>query len=136
MQSETHLYMDYLPEQSVEKLQREGLIKSQSTADKKCVLGYLYYEIAKQPVYIKEYRVSDLQIIAGCFENAKEVSMIVFVDAFENLLTREQVRYLISKMEEDNLISKRGNGCWTYSFLNNQIDVKQNIPEQFTKILS
>ena len=40
-------------EESVEKLQREGLIKSQSSADKKYVLGDLYYEITKQPAYIK-----------------------------------------------------------------------------------
>ena len=56
-----------LYEASVEKLQREGLIKSQSSADKKYVLGDLYYEITRQPAYIKEYRVRDLQIIAGCF---------------------------------------------------------------------
>ena len=57
-------------EESVEKLQREGLIKSLSAADKKYVLGDLYYEITKQPAYIKEYRLRDLQIVAGCFEKA------------------------------------------------------------------
>jgi len=124
-----------LYEVSVEKLQREGLIKSLSAADKKYVLGDLYYEIAQQPAYIKEYRANDLQIVAGCFEKAKEVSMKDFVDAFEKLLTREQIRYLISKMEEDALISKSGNGRWTVYYVNNQINATQNIFEQFTKIL-
>jgi ATP-dependent DNA helicase RecG len=122
-------------EESVEKLQREVLIKSQSSADKKYVLGDLYYEITKQPAYIKEYRVSDLQIVAGCFEKIKEVSMKNFVEAFDNLLTREQIRYLISKMEYDTLISKNGNGRWTIYYVNEQIDISQNIFEQFTKIL-
>jgi ATP-dependent DNA helicase RecG len=124
-----------LLEESVEKLQREGLIKSQSAADKKYVLGDLYYEITKQPAYIKEYRVRDLQIIAGCFEKAKEVSMKDFVVAFGSLLTREQIRYLVAKMEEDNLILKRGNGRWTYYYVNRQININQNIFEQFAKLL-
>ena len=62
-----------LPEASVEKLQREGLIKSQSSADKKYVLGDLYYEFAQEPAYIKEYRTRDLKIVAECFEKAAKV---------------------------------------------------------------
>jgi ATP-dependent DNA helicase RecG len=122
-------------EMSVEKLQNEGLIKSQSSADKKYVLGDLYYEITKQPAYIKEYRLKDLQIVAGCFEKAKEVSMKDFVEAFDNLLTREQIRYLISKLEDDLLISKDGNGRWTRYRVNQQINDYQNILEQFVSML-
>jgi ATP-dependent DNA helicase RecG len=122
-------------EESVEKLQREGLIKSQSSADKKYVLGDLYYEIARQPAYIKEYRVRDLQRVASCFEKTEAVSMKNFVDAFDNQLTREQIRYLISKLEEDTLISKSGNGRWTIYHVSNQIDANQNIFGQFSKIL-
>ncbi|MDR0395379.1 MAG: putative DNA binding domain-containing protein [Tannerella sp.] len=124
-----------LHETSVEKLQREGLIKSQSSADKKVVLGDRYYEIARQPAYIKEYRVRDLQTVASCFEKVEAVSMKNFVDAFDSQLTREQIRYLISKMEEDTLISKSGNGRWTIYHVSNQIDAGQNIFDQFSKIL-
>jgi ATP-dependent DNA helicase RecG len=118
-------------EESVEKLQREGLIKSQSAADKKYVLGDLYYGIAKQPAYIKDYRIRDLQIVADCFEQAKEVSMKVFVDAFENLLTREQVKSLIYKFENGGLISSNGQGRWTLYKLSDKIDAGQNILKQF-----
>ncbi|GHT08064.1 hypothetical protein AGMMS49525_17260 [Bacteroidia bacterium] len=120
-----------LLEASVEKLQREGLIKSQSSADKKYVLGDLYYEITKQPAYIKEYRLRDLQIVAGCFEKAKEISMKDFVDAFENLLTRGQIKYLILKLEEDGLIVKEGLGRWAVYKLSEKIDIRQNILQQF-----
>ncbi|MDR1881702.1 MAG: AAA family ATPase [Prevotella sp.] len=120
-----------LPEASVEKLQREGLIKSQSSADKKYVLGDLYYEIAKQPAYIKEYRVSDLQIVAGCFEKAKEVYMKDFVEAFENLLTREQIKRLIYKLEHEKLIIADGVGRWTIYKLSEKIDDSRNILTQF-----
>jgi ATP-dependent DNA helicase RecG len=120
-----------LPESSVEKLQREGLIKSQSSADKKYVLGDLYYEIAKQPAYIKEFRVSDLQIVAGCFEKADKVSMKDFVDAFDNQLSREQIKSLVYKLEENDIIVKDGLGRWTIYKLSKKIDHNQNILKQF-----
>ena len=120
-----------LHEASVEKLLREGLIKSQSSADKKYVLGDLYYEIAEQPAYVKEYRVRDLQIVSGCFERAKEVSMKDFVDAFNNKLSRGQIKYLILKLEEDGLIVKDGLGRWSIYKLSEKIDNKQNILTQF-----
>ena len=118
-------------EQSVEKLQREGLIKSLSAADKKYVLGDLYYEITKQPAYVKEYRVRDLQIVAGCFEKAREVSMKNFVAAFANLLTREQIKSLIYQLENDGLVVADGAGRWTVYKLSDKIDDRQNILKQF-----
>ena len=124
-----------LSEQSVEKLHREGLIKSQSPADKKYVLGDLYYEIAQQPAYIKEYRVRDLQIVAACFEKAKEVSMKDFVEAFDNQLSRSQIKYLIDKLEEEKLIEKLGFGRTTLYRLNRKINAEQNITAQSIELL-
>jgi ATP-dependent DNA helicase RecG len=120
-----------LPEASVEKLQREGLIRSLSAADKKYVLGDLYYETAQQPAYIKDYRLMDLQIVAGCFEKTKEVSMKNFVDAFGNILTREQIKSLIYRLENDGLIVTDGVGRWTVYKLSDKIDDRQNILKQF-----
>jgi len=120
-----------LPEISVERLLYEGLIKSKSSADKKYVLSDLYYEIARQPAYIKEYRACDLQIVAGCFEKAKEVSMKDFVAIFDMILTREQVKSLIYKLEEAKLIEKSGLGRWTIYKLSEHIDYRQNIIRQF-----
>ena len=110
-----------LLEESVEKLQREGLIKAQSPADKKYVLGDLYFEISKQPAYIKEYRMRDLQIVAGCFEKTKEVSMKQFVEAFDNQLSREQVRYIISKLVTEKLLTVIKAQKYTRYVLNNDI---------------
>ena len=123
-------------EKSVEKLLRKGLIKSQSSADKKYVLGDLYYEIAKQPAYIKEYRVRDLQIVAGCFEKAKEVSIKDFVDAFDNQLSREQIRYLISKLEGNQLIERLGGGRSIKYRLNNNKHIEKTVLEYFNEKLS
>jgi len=112
------------------------LIKSQSPADKKYVLGDLYYEIVKQPAYIKEYRIRDLQIIAGCFEKTAQVFMKNFVDAFENQLSRGQIKYLTQKLEADGLIVKEGIGRTTQYRLNKKFDIEQNIAAQFFKQLS
>ena len=125
-----------LYETSVEKLQREGLIQSQSSADKKYVLNDLYYEIAKQPAYIREYRVKDLQIIAGCFEKATEISMKEFVDAFDNQLSREQIRYLISKLEEDKLVERLGGGRSIKYRLNKNRENGKTVFEFFIEVLS
>ena len=122
---------------SVEKLQREGLIKSLSSADKKYVLGDLYYEITRQPAYIKDYRTRDLQIVAGCFENADEVSMKEFVDAFDKLMTREQVRHLISKLEKEKIFTALKAQKYTRYLLNNEVfNSYENVYHQFVKILS
>jgi len=118
-------------EESVEKLIREGLIKSQSSADKKYVLGALYFELAKQPAYIKEYRLSDLQAVAGCFEKANEVSMKQFVEAFDGKLSRGQIKYLILKLEEKGLIVKEGLGRWSIYRLSEKITEGEKILAQF-----
>ena len=125
-----------LPEISVEKLLYEGLIKSQSSADKKYVLSDLYYEIARQPAYIKEYRTCDLQIVAGCFEKAKEVSMKGFVEVFENQLSREQVRYLISKLEENQLVERVGGGRSIKYRLNCNKSIEKSVFEHFRDTLN
>ena len=124
-------------EESVEKLQREGLIKSQSSADKKYVLGDLYYEITKQPAYIKGYRVRDLLVVAGCFEKTKEVSMKDFVTVFNNQLSRSQVRHLITKLEQERLLPIIKAQKYTRYILNNGIiNPHENISSQFIKKLS
>jgi len=121
--------------ESVEKLLSEGLIKSQSSADKKYVLCDLYYEIAKQPAYIKDYRAIDLQIIAGCFEKAPELSIKDFVVAFNKLLTREQIKSLIYKLEKEAIIEKKGDGRSVKYVLEKKINKEQNIFMQFLEKL-
>ena len=126
-----------LHETSVEKLLHEGLIKSQTSADKKYVLSDLYYEFAQQPAYIKEYRTRDLQTVAGCFEKAKEVYMKDFVEAFDKQLSREQVRHLVAKLEEEKLLKIIKAQKYTRYILNYDIiGLNDNIYSQFLKILS
>jgi ATP-dependent DNA helicase RecG len=124
-----------LMEDSVRKLYREGLIKSQSSADKKYILADLYYEIARQPATIKNYRLRDLQIVATCFEKNDCVSMKDFVNAFDNLLTREQVKSFIYKLEGEKLIVKSGGGRSIKYKPDKRINSQQPIISQFIEYL-
>lgn len=93
-----------LDEEVIEKIKNLGLISSQSPADKKYVLCDQYYDIAKQTAYIGGFRTRDLKIISECFDNKEEVFMKDFMNAFDSLLNRDQVRYIISKLEKKKLL--------------------------------
>ena len=89
------------------------------------------------PVAQKDYRARDLQIVADCFEKATEVSMKSFVDAFDGLLTREQVKTLIYKLEDVGLLIKIKAQKYTRYALNlEEIDIQQDIYGQFIEKIS
>jgi ATP-dependent DNA helicase RecG len=98
--------------------------------------GGLYYEITKQPAYMKEYRLRDLQIVAGCFEKKKEVFMRDFVEVFHNQLSCEQVRHLIAKLETERLLTIIKAQKYTRYTLNYDImESNNNVYSQFLKKL-
>jgi ATP-dependent DNA helicase RecG len=105
-------------EASVEKLQHEGLIKSQSSADK-YILSDLYYELMS--ISLKDYKIRDLQIISHCFEKRETVTMGDFVEAFNTILSRGQVKYLMLKLEKNIIVSKVGGGRYTQYRLDKSI---------------
>ncbi|MDR3220039.1 MAG: hypothetical protein LBU22_13890 [Dysgonamonadaceae bacterium] len=81
--------------------------------------------------------MKDLQIVAGCFEKAKEVYMKDFVDAFNNQLSHGQIKFLILKLETDKLPTKIKAQKYTDYVLNNEIiNIQHNIYTQFIEILS
>ncbi|MDR3127470.1 MAG: putative DNA binding domain-containing protein [Tannerellaceae bacterium] len=125
-----------LHEPSVDKLLQEGLIKSLTAADKKYVLCDLYFDIIKQPAYLKGYRLRDLQIVTQCFEHAPTVFMKDFVEAFNGQLSRAQVKFLISKLETDQLLTKIKAQKYTRYLLHETISMEGNIYEQFIEHLS
>ncbi|MDR3219976.1 MAG: hypothetical protein LBU22_13570 [Dysgonamonadaceae bacterium] len=54
-----------------------------------------------------------------------------FVAAFENQLSRGQIKYLILKLEDDNLIEKKGGGRSIKYNLSSKIDEREDIAGQF-----
>jgi hypothetical protein len=125
---------DGLIEDSVNKLLKEELIKPQSEESQRFFLADIYYEIMN--VSVKDYSIHNLQIVANCFEKAKKISMSNFVKAFENLLSREQTKYLISKLEKEQIVQKEGIGRHTLYNLHKSINYQENIFIQFVNRLS
>jgi ATP-dependent DNA helicase RecG len=125
---------DGLIKDSVNKLLNEELIKPQSEDSNRFFLGDLYYEIMN--VSVKDYSIHNLQIVVNCFEKAKKIVMSNFVDAFNNILSRDQVRYFISKLETEQLIQKDGVGRNTLYKLHKSINPQENIFIQFVNRLS
>jgi ATP-dependent DNA helicase RecG len=125
---------DELIEDSVNKLLKEELIKPQSEESERFFLADLYYEIMN--ISVKDYSIHNLQIVANCFEKAKNISMSNFVKAFENLLSREQIKYLISKLEKAQIVQKEGVGKRTLYSLHKSINPQENIFIQFVNRLS
>jgi hypothetical protein len=54
-----------------------------------------------------------------------------FVDAFDNLLTREQIKSLVYKLENDKLLVKSGGGRSIKYELFDGVDTEKSIIEQF-----
>jgi len=59
-----------------------------------------------------------------------------FVEVFENQLSREQVRYLISKLEENQLVERVGGGRSIKYRLNSNKSIEKSVFEQFSDILN
>lgn len=75
--------------------------------------------------------------MAGCFEKATEVSMKGFAGAFDNLLTREQVRHLIAKLVAEKILTVIKAQKYTRYILNDEsIYPNENIYRQFVNRLS
>jgi ATP-dependent DNA helicase RecG len=125
---------DGLMEDSVNKLLKEELIKPQNEKSKIFFLADLYYEIMN--ISVKNYSIHYLQIVANCFEKAKKVSMSDFVEVFDNLLSREQIKYLVSKLEKEQIVQKEGVGRHTLYCLHKSINLQGNIFIQFINRLS
>ncbi|GHV26960.1 hypothetical protein FACS1894176_08360 [Bacteroidia bacterium] len=125
---------DGLIKESVNKLLREELIKPQSEDSERFFLADLYYEIMN--VSVDDYSIHNLQIVVNCFEKTKKIGMSDFVEAFEELLSREQVKYLISKLEKAQLVQKEGVGRYTLYSLHKSINPQENIFIQFVNRLS
>jgi ATP-dependent DNA helicase RecG len=125
---------DGLIKESVNKLLNEELIKPQSEDSNRYFLGDLYYEIMN--LSLKDYSIHNLQIVVNCFEKAKQIGMSNFVEAFDNILSREQVKYLISKLEKEQIVQKEGLGRHTLYSLHKSINSQENIFIQFVNRLS
>jgi len=98
----------------IQKLEKEELIvKVGSGNSQRYVLGITYQELTKQPLKIGNYIVKEIEIALETFKKGDKVKMGAFVDSFEGGLKREQVKFLIEKLVDDEVLEKSGKGSAT-----------------------
>lgn len=98
----------------LDELEKEELIRrSGGSTSTKYVLADAYFEIKEQPSEVGGFRPIDVARIAKVLTANPTPKMSDFVEAFEEDLSRDQVRYLIDKLL-DVLLDKKGSGKGTY----------------------
>lgn len=98
----------------IQKLEESELIKrSGGNASDTYVLGNAYYEVSNQPAEIGGFRTVDLKRILSAFGDGESCKMSAFVSVLEGDYNRGQVKYLIDKLVEKNVLTKSGSGSGT-----------------------
>ncbi|RZJ90847.1 MAG: AAA family ATPase [Chryseobacterium sp.] len=96
------------------KLENNSLInRTGSGKSQKYVLGEDYQALVAAPLLIGSYRAMELRTIITALAPDKEERIGAILKAFNEKLTREQVKYLVEKLVEDKVIEKTGAGNTT-----------------------
>jgi ATP-dependent DNA helicase RecG len=113
----------------ISDLETEGLIKRiGGSASSKYTLSDAYFKIKEKPAEIDGFRLIDLERALKVLQSNKTPKMGDFIRAFENDLTRDQVRYLIDKLT-DVVFDKKGSGKGTYYQLKEGVIDLNNITD-------
>lgn len=109
----------------VKKLENEGLVKKIHT---RLVLNDFYQDLLKdeQPSSIGTYLLEEVKTVIDATAKNKKVKMGLIVKSFNEALNREQVKYLVDKLVEDNILSKEGKGSGTTYSLSERIRNAEN----------
>ena len=111
-----------ISQEEIRKLYNKKLIKRiGATSSNKFRLNddYLNFkDVSEKDVEIGGIAISDLRSIANCFENKTTVKMGDFVEQLPNSVKRHQVKYIIDKLSEQNIILQEGKGRGTKYKLN------------------
>lgn len=98
----------------VRQLEKDGLIKRHSGShSNKYILGEPYQSLIKQPANIGPYVTSEVKNLVDVFDNADNVKIGAIVSAFDGVLSRDQVRYLVERLIADEIIDSEGKGFGT-----------------------
>lgn len=103
--------LDYLEEDVVQNLLNQELIKRNGkSSSTRYILLDRYFELANKASQIAGYSIIEINSIAECLSRVKTAKMKDFAALFEGKLKRSQVRYLIEKLVDDNVLVMEGRG--------------------------
>ena len=92
----------------LDKLKNEGLIVK--SRDKYRLSKNLYNPGHKTKETLWGIDVEQISVIKRCFEQHETISRKKLLEAFDGILNENQVRYLIEKLVNNNVIKKVGSG--------------------------
>ena len=84
--------------------------KNGKTSSTRYILSDRYFELARKTSQIAGYSISEIDSIAECLSRVKSAKMKDFAALFEGKLKRSQVRYLIEKLVDNDVLVMDGKG--------------------------
>ncbi|KLT67121.1 ATP-binding protein [Pedobacter sp. BMA] len=112
----------------VSQLENIGLIKKASRHTNKYVLRDDYYELIEEESKIgKRYLVSEISTISLSLQNGS-LKIGELEDTLSSQLNRNQIKYLLNKLIEDDILTKAGSASGTrYQLLDSYTDLRGDL---------
>ncbi len=105
--------------EKLKELESINLIQKVSSGSKKYILADKYQTLYKKSVRIgNRYLKEEIKIIISKLQD-KKLKIGELEDDVKEYLNRNQIKYLLNKLLEDEIIQKEGIGKGTYYFINN-----------------
>jgi hypothetical protein len=115
------------------KLLNQKLIKrSGRSSSTRYILADRYFELAHKTSDIAGYSMTEINGIVECLNRIEVAKMKDFVEQFAGRLKRSQVRYLIEKLVNDNVLVMEGKGPGTRYKINTTSDEEYDIKKIIT----
>jgi ATP-dependent DNA helicase RecG len=111
-----------LDEKIVEELEKANLIEKVGTSSLKYVLSAPYRNLYKQTIKIGDrYLIEEIKALILALQD-KKLKIGELEDRLNEYLNRNQIKYLLSKLQQDGILDKEGSGKGTCYFIHKQFD--------------
>ncbi len=102
-----------LDEKIVEELEKANLIEKVGTSSLKYVLSAPYRNLYKQTIKIGDrYLIEEIKALILALQD-KKLKIGELEDRLNEYLNRNQIKYLLSKLQQDGILDKEGSGKGT-----------------------
>lgn len=111
-----------LDDKIVEELEKANLIEKVGTSSSKYVLSVPYRNLYNQTVKIgNRYLIEEIKVLILALQD-KRLKIGELEDRLNEYINRNQIKYLLSKLQQDGILDKEGSGKGTCYFIHKQFD--------------
>jgi len=106
----------------VEELEKTGLIEKVGTSSSKYVLSEPYRNLYDQTIKIgNRYLIEEIKVLIFALQD-KKLKIVELENRLNEYLNRNQIKYLLSKLQQDGILDREGSGKGTCYFIHKQFD--------------